>query len=63
MPIDYMSFLQVTPPPSQLKEQLYLYEEFTDRTSGYSAVKNMKKLTKQLEKVQSQYNVAEDKVS
>ncbi len=54
---------QVTQPPSQLKEQLYLYENFTDQSSGYSAVKNVKKLVKHLERIQGQYNIAEDEVS
>ncbi len=54
---------QVTQPPSQMKEQLYLYENFTDQSSGYSAVKNVKKLVKHLERIQGQYNIAEDEVS
>lgn len=48
--------------PTQLKDQLYLYANVLDPVRGYSAVRNTKKLVKHLERVQSQYNIAEDKV-
>ena len=55
--------LQIVQSPSQLKEQLFLWEDFTDSLRGYSAVKSVKKLVKHLEKMQSQYNIAADQVS
>ena len=55
--------VQVVQTPTQLKEQLYLHEDMTDPFRGYSAVKSAKKLVKYLERVQSQYNIAEDKVN
>ena len=55
--------VQVVQSPTQLKEQLYLYEDTINPFRGYSAVKSTKKLVKHLERVQSQYNIAEDKVN
>ena len=55
--------VQVVQSPTQLKEQLYLYEDMMDPFRGYSAVKSTKKLVKHLERVQSQYNIAKDKVN
>jgi len=53
---------KVVQSPTQLKDQLYLYANVLDPVRGYSAVRNTKKLVKHLERVQSQYNIAEDKV-
>ena len=53
---------QVVHTPSQLRERLFLYEGFTDSFCGYSASKNPRKLVKYFERIQSQYNIAKDKV-
>ena len=50
-------------PVSKFKEQFLLYEDFTSSTGGYTPVKNLKKLVKSLERLQSQYNLTPDKVT
>ena len=50
-------------PVQNLKEQLLLYEDFTHSFGGYLPVKSPTKLVENLERIQSQYNLTEDKVT